>query len=231
MLVRHVVESSCWSVDDDQAAQSFDHWPLVCEAILQASKTRLDIANPFVNAFPGDHYRLLSGLLTVLDSQYSLNSIIDIGTHYGTGTRVMLDFAPKASVTTFDLTSWDSYLTTFLKPSDFACSGGRLTQHLENLQEDDVFNKHQELFTDADFIMCDGPKDGEFERKFLNKLSSIKFTDKPRFLLLDDIRFSTEMLLWRQIQSPKADLTSVGHFSGTGLVDVSKGLLLAREDD
>jgi hypothetical protein len=32
--------------------------------------------------------------------------------------------------------------------------------------------------------------------------------------------------LWRSIESPKLDITSFGHFSGSGLVDISKGLLL-----
>lgn len=227
MQVRHVVESACLSVDDDAAAQNFAQWPLVCEAVVCASKTTLDIDNPFANAFPGDHYRLLAGLLTVFNERFGLNSIIDIGTHYGTGTRVMLDFAPTAQVDTFDVTPWTEYPTTFLNESDFSFNGGRLNQHLDNLQNDDAFEKHKTLLANADFIMCDGPKDGAFEREFIERLSSLSFAIKPRFLFLDDIRFVTEIPLWRRIQSPKADLTSFGHFSGTGLVDISEGLVLA----
>lgn len=227
MFVRHVIESACWSVDDDEAAQNFSDWDLVCKAVFFAAKTRLDIDNPFANAFPGDHYRLLSGILSVLDNSYSLRSIVDIGTHYGTGTRVMLDYAPEAKVTTFDVTAWDKFPTTYLTESDFASNGGRLTQHLDDLHYEDAFDKHKQLLVDADFIMCDGPKDGIFERSFLTKLSSISFTTKPRFLFLDDIRFASEMPLWRHIQSPKADLTSFGHFSGSGLVNISEGLKLA----
>lgn len=228
MLVRHVIESACWSVDDDAAAQSFSDWVLVCKAVFFAAKTRLDIDNPFANAFPGDHYRLLSGLLSALDDDSSLNCIVDIGTHYGTGTRVMLDHAPLAEVHTFDVTPWDKFPTTYLTKADFTEHGGRLTQHIENLMYTDVFDRHSELLNNADFIMCDGPKDGVFERSFLQKLSSLTFSHKPRFLLLDDIRFTSEMLLWRQIQSPKVDLTSFGHFSGTGLVNISEGLKLAE---
>lgn len=228
MLVRHVIESACWSVDDDTAAQSFSDWALVCRAVFFAANTRLDIDNPFANAFPGDHYRLLSGLLSALNDKSAINSIVDIGTHYGTGTRVMLDYAPEAKVTTFDVTAWDKFPTTFLQESDFVSNGGRLTQYLENLQHTDVFNKHKELLINADFIMCDGPKDGVFEASFISKLASLSFPNKPRFLLLDDIRFTTEMPLWRRIQSPKIDLTSFGHFSGTGLVNISNGLVLAN---
>lgn len=227
MMIRHVIESACWSVDDDAAAQNFSDWALVARAVFFAAKTHLDIDNPFANAFPGDHYRLLSGLLSVLDNDFGLDSIVDIGTHYGTGTRVMLDHAPKAKVTTFDVTAWDAFPTTFLDDADFSHNGGRLIQVLENLQHEDVFNKHKELLMNADFIMCDGPKDGSFERNFVSKLSTLSFPTKPRFLLLDDIRFMSEMPLWRQIQSPKIDLTSFGHFSGTGLVNISDGLVLA----
>ena len=227
MQVRHVVESACWSVDDDAAAQNFLDWSLVCKAVFFAAKTRLDIDNPYANAFPGDHYRLLSGLLSALDDSSTLCSIVDVGTHFGTGTRVMLDHAPEARVTTFDIVAWDEWPTTYLTESDFVSNGGRLMQYLENLQSEDTFNKHKQLLNDADFIMCDGPKDGVFERSFLTKLSSISFTHKRRFLFLDDIRFRSEMALWRQIQSPKVDLTSFGHFSGSGLVNISEGLKLA----
>lgn len=228
MFVRHSIESACWSVDDDQAAQSFSDWELVCEAVVNASRIKLNIDNPFANAFPGDHYRLLAGLLSVLNKKSGIKSIVDIGTHYGTGTRVMLDFAPDAEVVTFDVTSWKEFPTTFLTASDFQQNGGRLVQHLDDLHHIDAFNRHKELLLNADFIMCDGPKDGNFERSFITKLSTLDFPVKPRFLLLDDIRFTTEMPLWRLIQSPKADLTSFGHFSGTGLVNISEGLKLER---
>ena len=74
--------------------------------------------------------------------------------------------------------------------------------------------------------MCDGPKDGVFERTFASLLTTIEFPKKDRWLLLDDIRFPSELPLWRLIASPKIDLTSFGHFSGTGLVNISEGLKL-----
>lgn len=226
MLVDHAVESACWSVHDDPAAQAFSHWDLVCEAVLFASKLHLEIDSPYANAFPGDHYRLLAGLLACLDKRSSVQSIVDIGTHFGTGTRVMLDYAPKAAVHTFDILPYTAYPRTYLRGDDFVSEGGRLTQYLNDLSQDDVFKKCELLFIDADFIMCDGPKDGQFERAFITKLASLPFTKKPRFLFLDDIRFPGEMPLWRKIQSPKADLVSFGHFTGSGLVDISEGLVL-----
>jgi hypothetical protein len=47
-----------------------------------------------------------------------------------------------------------------------------------------------------------------------------------KLLILDDIRFTNMIPLWRAISSPKLDLSSFGHWSGTGLVDISDGLAM-----
>ena len=221
LSVRQVIESRCLSQDDDKAVQSFDEYGLICQAITVAAGTDLSyIDNPFANAFPGDHYRLLAGLMTVLRPK----RIIDIGTHYGTGTRVMLDFAPKAKVDTFDVLQWSSFDTTYLQTEDFVGNGGNLTQHISDLSDEKEFKKFSALLGQADFIMCDGPKDGKFEEKFYSLLSGINMEYKTRWLFLDDIRFLSELISWRRIQNKKIDLTSFGHFSGTGLVDICEGL-------
>ena len=90
-------------------------------------------------------------------------------------------------------------------------------------KQPEVFSRYAKMLCDADFIMCDGPKDGVFERTFYTFLSSLDLPKKPRWLLLDDIRFPSEMASWRMVDSPKVDLTSFGHFSGTGLVNISEG--------
>jgi len=227
MTVRHVIESACLSVDDDPAVQSFDHWELVCDSIFRASKIRIKSDNPVANAFPGDHYRLLSGLLTSMESSRPLKSIVEIGTHYGNGTRIFLDYTKEASVASFDITSWEKHNTTYLTNKDFESNGGRLVHYTDDLKKQDAFVKHAELLALSDFIMCDGPKDGVFEKTFLHKLSFLDMPKKRRFLFLDDIQFLSEILLWRSIQSPKVDLTSFGHFTGSGLVDISEGLKLS----
>ena len=220
--VRHPIESACWSVDDDPAAQSFADWDYVSKAVQTAAKCRIDCSNPFANAFPGDHYRILAGLIFNLDRSSGPLSIVDIGTHYGTSARVMLDYSPDTDkVVTFDVAPWRDYETTYLTEEDFA--SGRLTQAVKDLQEPQTFASFAKLLCEADFIMCDGPKDGVFERKFYTLLSTLDFPKKPRWLLLDDIRFPSEMVSWRTIDSPKVDLTSFGHFSGTGLVNISEG--------
>jgi len=221
--VRHRIPSECWSTDDDRAAQNFNGWDFVGKALQTAVACRIDCDNPFANAFPGDHYRILAGLIFNLDRTNGPLTLVDIGTHYGTSARVMLDFsAPEDRVVTFDITPWKDYETTYLTEDDFTSS--RLVQHLKDLKEPDVFAEFVSLLDSADFIMCDGPKDGVFERKIYNLLSNVDFSLKPRWLFLDDIRFPSEMVSWRTIDSPKLDLTSFGHFSGTGLVNISEGL-------
>jgi hypothetical protein len=222
--VRHRIPSECWSVDDDEAAQTFQGWDYVLKSIKTATQCHIDCDGTFVNCFPGDHYKLLAGLIFNLDRSNGPVSMVDIGTHYGTSARVMLDFSDqKDRVTTFDVVPYTSPTQTYLTEEDFS---SKLTQRVEDLKEHDVFVKRAKLLTEADFIMCDGPKDGIFERTFLSKLSTLQFPSKPRWLLLDDIKWITEQPLWRLISSPKVDLTSFGHFSGTGLVDISEGLKL-----
>ena len=222
--VRHRIPSECWSSDDDQAAQAFADWDFLGKAVQTAAKCRIDCDNPFANAFPGDHYRILAGLIFNLDRSNGPLTLVDIGTHYGTSARVMLDFSPdEDKVVTFDITPWQKYETTYLTEKDFE---GRLTQHLEDLKDTAVFSKYKKLLANADFIMCDGPKDGIFGRTVYSLLSTLNYPVKPRWLFLDDIRFHSEMASWRAIDSPKVDLTSFGHFSGTGLVNISEGLKL-----
>ena len=47
-----------------------------------------------------------------------------------------------------------------------------------------------------------------------------------KLLIMDDIKFINMIDLWRNIKSPKIDLSSFGHWSGTGVVDISDGLKL-----
>ena len=54
-------------------------------------------------------------------------------------------------------------------------------------------------------------------------LSTLNFSEKPCWLFLDDIRFMTEIANWRAVKNPKIDLTSFGHYSGSGSVNISEG--------
>lgn len=218
---RHVIFSEFNSLDDDPASQLFLDYPYVVQSILYASLNKIDPDFEYANIYPGEHYRLLSGLIKTLDPKVC----VDIGTYRGCSSRVMLDNSKsKCRVFTFDIEEHDSFDWTVLKNSDF--DGKRLTFIKEDLAEEEIFSKYLGLLDEADFIMLDGPKNDVFEELFLSRLKDANLTSKRRWLFIDDIRFMNMQKLWRRIQSPKLDLSSFGHFSGTGLVNITEGLVM-----
>jgi hypothetical protein len=218
---RHIIQSVIASVDDDPAVQNFDQYAFISSLIFEASRLHIDIPGPFVNAFPGDHYRLLAALVKLFQPRL----MVDIGTFTGLSARIMGEYSlDDTDVITFDIVPYADLADTVLSPE--ICQKHGIQQKLEDLSDSDTFHDNQDLLKSADFIMCDGPKDNQFEPIFLQRLSKLAMPCKKRWLFLDDIRFMDMVGLWRAIQSPKIDLTSFGHFSGTGLVDISNGLIL-----
>lgn len=213
-------------MDDDPAAQKWSEWFLIANSIIQAAQIEYGIDADMANVLPGDHYRLIGGLLRCLRPK----NLVDIGTAQGISARVMLDVAPlEAQVATFDVIPWDNkeaFPKTYVSEEDFESK--KLIQYTEDLKDPSVFQKFLPLLNKAEFIMLDGPKDGQFEYVFVQQLSKyLKEAEKgARFLFIDDIRFNNMLGLWRLIASPKIDLTSFGHFSGSGLVDITDGLKL-----
>ena len=105
---------------------------------------------------------------------------------------------------------------TFLRPEDF--EDDRLQQQIGDLSDAAVFDLHRSLIQETELLFVDGPKDGGFERKLLRQLETVDF-HKPLLLVMDDIRFWNMLAIWHEIARPKLDLTSFGHWSGTGLVE------------
>ena len=214
------------SIDDDHATQG-------CSGLIQHVLSAASVAagmildenvrlidSRFYNVFPGEHYRLLAALVKSCQAK----EVIDIGTYTGMSSRVFLDASPHARVTTFDVIPWDKF-DSHLDAKDFA--SGRLRQYLSDLSDPVICEESNALLSSADIIFCDAPKDGKFEYQFLLNLSKSILTAKPRLLVLDDIQFLNMKNASSGIRSPKFDATSFGHWSGTGIVDISSGLELA----
>jgi hypothetical protein len=108
-----------------------------------------------------------------------------------------------------------------LRDSDF--SGGRLQQRLGDLADPDVLARELETLQGADLLFVDGPKDGRWERAFCSSVLPL-LDDRPRLAVFDDIRLLEMVQLWRDLPYPKLDATSVGHWSGTGLVQIGAAL-------
>jgi predicted O-methyltransferase YrrM len=173
----------------------------------------------FTRVWPGEHYRLLAALVKLLQPK----RVLEIGTFRGMSALALKQFLPSAGIiTTFDIVPWESVSDTFLRPDDFA--DDRLRQQVSDLSESAVFESHRNLIQETELLFVDGPKDGVFEHRLLQQLETVDF-QKPLLVIMDDIRFWNMLAIWQDIARPKLDLTSFGHWSGTGLVDWHKSEL------
>ena len=57
-----------------------------------------------------------------------------------------------------------------------------------------------------------------------HKILKLKNKNK-KILIIDEISFVNMIDFWRNIKSPKVDASCFGHWSGTGIVDISNGFL------
>ncbi len=220
VAVRHAELSMIFSADDDHSTPS----PFLIDLALQASirasqislsdlRTRMHEPPYYVDIWPGEHYKLLAAIVDVLQPQ----CVIDIGTATGLSALAMKKTLPtNGRIYTFDISSWQSFNHTCLQTTDF--EDGKLFQFVENLQSPEIIMKHQEVLENCDMIFIDAAKDGIGEQIFLDNFSLIKFKKKPLFIF-DDIKLWNMLKIWREISKPKLDLTSFGHWSGTGLVE------------
>ncbi len=216
---RHVLPSALASLDDEPAKPSDRLIDLSLRAANRArtislSEVTARIKTPpfYTDIWPGEHYRLLAAFIDELKPK----TVVEIGTASGLSALAMLKYLPQdAKLYTFDILEWDKYPETHFLPTDFA--DGRMHQIIGDVAIPEVFNKHLPLLQETDFFFVDGPKDGIFERKFLNALSEVKLPKEP-LLVFDDVRVWNMLDIWRHVSKPKLDITSFGHWSGTGII-------------
>lgn len=219
--VRHSEYSMLLSADDEPYRPT-DRLLDVALAAVQAARTvdvsslasRVTSGIRYAEVWPGEHYKLLGGLVKSLHAR----NIVEIGTATGlSALTLLLELPAGGKVTTFDVVNWRQYIDgTVLTDSDFA--DGRLLQVIDDLQLPAVVERHRETLESADFIFIDAAKDGVMEQKFIDNLKPLRFRNAP-IVMFDDIRVWNMLTIWRRLDRPKLDLTSFGHWSGTGLVD------------
>jgi tRNA methyltransferase complex GCD14 subunit len=142
-------------------------------------------------------------------------TVIEIGTGTGASALAMLKFmAPDGHLYTFDLVPWWESPGHILTDEDFR--DGRLVQVIDDLTVRDGLMRHIEVVRSAQLIFMDAAKDGTMEDSFLRLLGEVPFAGRV-FAIFDDIRLYNMLATWRRIASPKIDLTSFGHFTGTGM--------------
>ncbi len=165
--------------------------------------------------WPGEKYKLLTALITVLDPTI----VIEIGTSTGLSARSMKKTLPANSkIYTFDLRPWNTVNGTVLSSGDF--DDGRLVQVIDDLSDKSIFTKYAGLLRQASVVFIDVGNDDERreEKLFLENFANLDFATSPIFVL-SDIRLMGMVTIWQNLQRPKLDVTSFGHWSGTGLVD------------
>jgi predicted O-methyltransferase YrrM len=204
--------------EDRGASASDELLDLAAELIAATRQVPLDrmggrAPDATFDLWPGEHYRLLTAIGDVLAPSLA----IDIGTATGYSALTFLRSPKVGRVTTIDIVPWrsaDFGGPTGLRDDDF---GPRLRQVVTDLADATAFAAHADELAEADVVFVDGPKDGIFEQRFMPH-----FLARPprqrQLVVIDDIRVLTMVKLWRQLPNPRLDLTSFGHFSGTGLL-------------
>lgn len=171
---------------------------------------RAEDAADFLHPWPGEHYRFLAALVDVLRPTI----VVEVGTSAGYSALALMHSLPEnGRLVTFDLIPWDA-MPTVLRPHDFA--GGRLQQRIGDLCERDEFERQRSLLESADLLFVDGPKDRHFEPRFFELLSTMH-RSRPLLTVVDDIRVWNMLRCWQDLDAEKLDVTSLAHWSGTGM--------------
>ena len=221
--IRDIRPSLIYSLDNFKTSDYLIS--IISDAIKIAHKLELKCGkrnlsdSKFLNEFPGEHYKILSSIVNVANAK----EVVEIGTYTGLGTLSIKEgFNSHGKITTYDLIGWNKLgFESHFTDEDF--KDGSIKQILGDLSENNFFDKNIETLNKSDIIFMDAPKDDNFEYKMLKQF--LKLDPKiGKLLILDDIKFINMIDLWRSIKSPKIDLSSFGHWSGTGVVDISEGL-------
>jgi predicted O-methyltransferase YrrM len=214
----HAEYSMILSACDKQALLTPELLSLSLKAIEQAAsveiESRSEQARQYGNVWPGEHYKLLAGFMLALKPAMT----IEIGTSTGLSALSMKQHLPPGGkLVTFDVLAWHEYPNTLFREDDF--ENQQLVQHVADLSRDEEMEKYASFLEEAELIFIDATHDGALEAKLLKNLDQINFRHKV-YVLFDDIKVWTMLKMWREVSFPKIDLTSFGHWSGTGLVEL-----------
>ena len=216
---RHAEFSIICSADDDVGRPTMDLLNLAlsaarraCDISMEAVSSRMQNGPFYPDVWPGEHYKLLAGVIAQLEPK----QVIEIGTFTGLSALAMLQTLPRGgTLHTFDIIPWNKIPDPVLREADF--KDYPLNQVIGDLSIAAVMDAHRDLLQDADLIFVDGPKDGIFEDNWIAGIREISLPKKP-LMIFDDIRVWNMLKTRREIEKPKLDMTSFGHWSGTGFV-------------
>lgn len=224
MTARHEEPSLLMSLDDEPYQPSRRLLARALEVAKLTFEMMLDpiVHHPLLSSRPGtgprwyeaqtgDHYHLLKAACRVLKPKV----VWEFGTGDGMSAVAMLEGYADAQIYTVDtvdratwIDRWDPIIRItgdMANPGLFSKFYGHVAASINGMR-------------DADLIFVDGPKDGFTETKFCGLLDAVKFA-RPPIVIFDDIRLMNMVHVWRAIAHPKLDVTSFGHWSGTGMVE------------
>ncbi len=165
------------------------------------------------NHWPGEHYKLLTGIVRLIRPRI----VIEIGTFQGLSALTLARHLPEGgAVHTFDIVHHSRIPGCVLRDGDLR--EGRIKPIVADLTRSSVFEQYRGLFEAAELIFVDAAKDGVMEQVLLDRFESVQFQARP-LVVFDDIRVWNMLKIWRNVRRPKLDLTSFGHWSGTGIID------------
>jgi len=219
-VARHTIPTLALSQDDEPYQPGAELILLAIKAAKSALHIDLStIAGRFdretatyVQLWPGEHYKLLASFVKLLQPR----RIIEIGTASGASALALKKFLPKnGKIITYDIIPWHQYPGSGLVQDDF---DRQLEQRLVDLSNPVLAKTQKSELAQADIVFVDAAKDGQMEYFFCDFFESIEFASRNPLFVFDDIRMPVMLELWRSIRHPKLDITSFGHWSGTGLV-------------
>jgi hypothetical protein len=196
--------------------------------ILDISKSKISEVNlekfrnfPTINSNeffenPGkEHYKLLS----YLSNQFNNCDIFDIGTHMGS-SALALSHNSTNTVHSFDI----------IDKIKNSINTENIKFYIENIFEN--LEKWEEKMLNSPLIFLDiDPHDGILEYNFYLYLLSKNYQG---IVILDDIHYFANMKnnFWSKInEEHKIDLTKFGHWSGTGILNITNKYKINIIDD
>jgi FkbM family methyltransferase len=149
-----------------------------------------------------EHYKLL----TYITKLYNNITLIDAGTFAGHSCLALAQNKTN-KVITYDIEEKDFPFFKKYKNIEF--------------KKLDINKESPSLIKSADIICLDiDPHDGKQEKIFIDYLIKIGYKG---YVICDDIHLNKEMQgWWDSVPIEKHDITEVGHFSGTGLINFNK---------
>ena len=133
--------------------------------------------------------------------------ILDIGTLFG-GSALSLSNDPRKVVISYDLMKIETHEPGALEKDD-------VILRVANFLEDDIeYDLCELIVIDVD------PHDGLQEPPMVQHIIDHGFEG---LIILDDIHLSSEMeQMWNNFEHEKYDATEIGHFSGTGILNIGQ---------